>query len=228
MKSVVAGVPYPLGKDLVKDLVTYAVSRSNLKASTRIESNVCPRIRFTGYKPDFKTELSLAFGDYVEAYDPRSKGKSNDVMTARTEPCVALYPSANRNGSWMFYNLVTKAHVQRSQWKKLPVTQFVIDAMKVVAGEMAIEMQEADQLENSSGGIEHNERDQDVHHPVYVPMVEMTDEEVRLQESDAVEESAPADNDVPELCDPDRDDDSDSESGDTSLGEDQELEELDA
>ena len=103
MRSVVAGFPYPLGKDLVKDLVTYAISRSNLKASKGIESNVCPRVRFTGYKPDFKTELSLAFGDYVEVYDPKSKGKSNDIITAQTEPCVALSPSASRNGSWVFY-----------------------------------------------------------------------------------------------------------------------------
>jgi len=87
MRSVVAGLPYTLGKDLVKDLV------------------------FTGYKPDFKTELSLAFGDYVEVYDPKSKGKSNDIMTAQTEPCVALYPSASRNGSWVFYSLLTKGRV---------------------------------------------------------------------------------------------------------------------
>jgi len=99
-----------------------------------------------------------------------------------------------------------------------------MDAMRAAAGEKVIEMQEADQIENTCGDLECDE--QGVHKPVYVPLVEMTDEEVRLQDSDAVEESVPADNDVPELCDPD--DDSDSESGDTFVGEDHELEELDA
>jgi len=69
MRSVMAGLPYPLPRDRIKDLVTYAVSRTNLKASTELESNVCPRVRLTRHKSDFKSELSLAIGDYVEAYN---------------------------------------------------------------------------------------------------------------------------------------------------------------
>lgn len=133
MQSVVAGLPYLLAKDRVKDLVIYAVSMSNFKASTGIELNVCLCVRFIGYEPDFKTELGLAFGDYIKAYDPESKDKSNNGMPARTEPCVALNPSANRNGSWVMYNLAMKAYVRWLQWKKLLVNQFVIDAMKAMA-----------------------------------------------------------------------------------------------
>jgi hypothetical protein len=140
MRSVIAGLPYPLAKEQVKDFAVYAVSRSNLKASIGLESTVCPRVRFTGYKRDYKTELCLAFGDYVEAYDPKSKDRSNDVMVARSELCVALYPSANRNGSWIFYNLTSKSYVRRSQWRKSPTMQYVIDAMRSLAGERVVEL----------------------------------------------------------------------------------------
>jgi hypothetical protein len=51
----------------------------------------------------------------VEAYNPRAASKSNDVTVPRTEPCIALYPSANRNGSWVFYNVKTKTYVRRSR-----------------------------------------------------------------------------------------------------------------
>lgn len=72
MRSVIAGLPYKLSKDRMKDLATYAVNRTNLKSTEGLISNESPRVRFTGVKPDFKTEFGLAFGDYipVEAYDP--------------------------------------------------------------------------------------------------------------------------------------------------------------
>lgn len=67
-------------------------------------SNVAPRVSFTGRKINYKKEFALAFGDYCECYDP--KVISNDAEQKRTEPCIALYPTANANGSWIFLNLV--------------------------------------------------------------------------------------------------------------------------
>jgi hypothetical protein len=37
-------------------------------------------------------EYSLAFGDYVESYDPKAHKDSNNVLVPCTEPCVALCP----------------------------------------------------------------------------------------------------------------------------------------
>ena len=61
MRSVIAGLPYKLSKDRMKDLATYAVNRTNLKSTEGLTiSNESPRVRFTGVKPDFKTEFGLA------------------------------------------------------------------------------------------------------------------------------------------------------------------------
>jgi len=134
MRSIIAGLPYRLPKDRVKDLAMFAVNRTNLKSTGGLVSKESPRVRFTGIKPEYKTEFGLGFGDYVEAYNPRAEKRSNDVTMARTEPCIALYPSANRNGSWIFWNLCTKTYVRRTQWRRLPTSQTVIDIMNDMAG----------------------------------------------------------------------------------------------
>jgi hypothetical protein len=54
----------------------------------------------------------IIHGDYIEAYNPRAEGMSNDVLMIRTEPCIALYPSANRNGSWIMLNLNSNSYVR--------------------------------------------------------------------------------------------------------------------
>jgi hypothetical protein len=141
-RSVVAGLPYKLPQKHVKDLITYTVSRVNLRSTSALNTQACPRVRFTGYRPNFKSELGLAFGDYVEVYNPKTHERSNDVFTERTEPCIALYPTANRNGSWVFYNLRTESYVRRSQWKKLPTPQLVIDIMNKLAGVTGVSVAE--------------------------------------------------------------------------------------
>jgi uncharacterized protein involved in tolerance to divalent cations len=45
---------------------------------------------------DYKKELQLAFGDYIEA----NEGTSN-TMAERSAACIALYPAANSTGSWV-------------------------------------------------------------------------------------------------------------------------------
>ncbi len=70
----------------------------------------------------------------MEAYNPRAEARSNDVNIARTEPCIALYPSANRNGSWIMWNINTKAYVRRTQWRKLPLSETLINIMNDIAG----------------------------------------------------------------------------------------------
>jgi hypothetical protein len=98
----------------IRPTVMHAVSRMNLRSTDGLNTNVCPRVHCTGYRPTYKSELGLSFGDYVESYDPKANERSNDVLKARTKPCIALYPTANRNGSWVLYNLTTKSCVRRS------------------------------------------------------------------------------------------------------------------
>jgi hypothetical protein len=182
MRSIVAGLPYKLKRDRVKDLVTYAVSRTNLKSTSALAMNVCPRVRFTGFKPDYQTEFGFSFGDYVEAYDPTSKSKSNDILTERTQPCIALYPSGNRNGSWVFWSLSTRSYIRRSQWKRLPVSQEVIDAMNTEAGDYKVVIADV-----ADGGIEANDiysepevEPTTTHVPKFVPELPCKDSEAQL------------------------------------------------
>jgi hypothetical protein len=67
MRLVIAGLPYKLAKDCIKDLVSYVVSQMNLKGTSPWNTRECLRVCFTGFKPDYKLELSLSFWDYVEA-----------------------------------------------------------------------------------------------------------------------------------------------------------------
>jgi hypothetical protein len=130
-RSVLAGLPYTLPKNRVKDLVTYVVNRMNTRRTSALNDNVCPRTRFTGRKIDYKREFMLGFGDYVETYDPKVRSNS---MRERTEPCIALYPAANVSGSWIFWNLKTEAYVRRTHWIKMFMPQRVITSMNEHAG----------------------------------------------------------------------------------------------
>ena len=124
-RSVHESLPWTQPVWLDKDLMTFCVSRKNLRRSTN--SVVSARVKFTGRKPDFKKELGIAYGDYCECYDPNVV--SNSATTPRTAPCIALYPTGNANGSWVFLNINTKKRVRRTNWQPMVTTQLIIDAM---------------------------------------------------------------------------------------------------
>ena len=89
----------------------------NLRRTSSNVSILSPRVAFTRRKPNYKKEVGLAFGDYVECYDP--KVKSNDAEDECAEPCIALYPTGNAVGSWNFLNITTSRQVRRSNWTKM-------------------------------------------------------------------------------------------------------------
>ena len=139
-RSILAGLPYSLPKNRVKDLVTYVVNRMNTRRTTALSDNVCPRTKFTGKKIDYEREFLLGFGDYVEAYDPKVTSNS---MQGRTEPCIALYPAANVSGSWILWNMRTDTYVRRTHWMKMRTTREVIDAMNALSGNTRIRAADA-------------------------------------------------------------------------------------
>jgi hypothetical protein len=63
------GLPWKLPMGLIEGLVAYAVSRINIPRTTALSENVCPRVLFTSLPANYKKELQVAFGDYVEAYE---------------------------------------------------------------------------------------------------------------------------------------------------------------
>jgi hypothetical protein len=109
---------------LVKDLVANVISHINICRTMAINLNVCPSVLFTGVRINFKKELELAFGDYIEVYDgTKNTSKSNSIH------CIALYPCCSATGSWEFMSLKTKTRVHHSQWKLTVTTQAIVDTM---------------------------------------------------------------------------------------------------
>jgi Reverse transcriptase (RNA-dependent DNA polymerase) len=143
IRSVVSGLPWKLPKVLVKDLVAYAVSRRNVRRTTSRVDSVAPRVAFTGRRIQYKKEFAIAFGDYVESYDPH--GIKNDAMRERTQPGIALYPAGNAHGSWIFYQVNTGKRVMPSTWTKMVTSQLIVDKMNELAGQVDVQLFPADQ-----------------------------------------------------------------------------------
>jgi len=145
-------LPWKLPPILLKDLVAFAVSRINTRRSTAIIQNVCARVSFTGMKPNFWKELSLGFGDYCEVYNG-----TNNTTKSRSVPCLALYPCCNVTGSWVFYNLLAKTRIRRTQWKKMITTEEFVKTMNALnSKEIAIEPVGSIEEPVEPGQIQHN------------------------------------------------------------------------
>ena len=122
---VLAGLPFELPRSNVPYLVAYAVSRLNIRCTDALDGNVCPRLLFTGVKVNAK-ELSLSFGDYVETYQ-EGLNRTN-TMLPRSIACIVLHPNSNSTGTWGFWNLKKNKVVRRSHWKKMVVTELIVEA----------------------------------------------------------------------------------------------------
>jgi hypothetical protein len=134
------GLPWKLPVVLVKDLVAYAVSRLNIRRTTSLSENVCPRVLFTGVPVDYKKELLFAFGDYIEAYEG-----TDNTSRARSSACIALHPASNATGSWVLWKIETMSRVRRSNIKKMVTTDIIIQAMNSVANESQLEEAEEEE-----------------------------------------------------------------------------------
>jgi hypothetical protein len=207
-RSVKAGLPWKLPPSLVVDLVTYAVSRINIHRTTALNISVCPKVLFTGLRVNYKKELSLAFGDYVEVYD----GMDNTARS-RSVPCIALYPCNNMTGSWAFLNLSTKQYIRRSQWQKMQTTDIIISQTfdPELLRQLPVIQQEV---------LEREERPEPVGEQMAVPEVQQEGQVVMpsaVPGTQVLEEpTAGVDEESPELV-PQEQDDSDDEAEDDDV-----------
>jgi len=123
-RSVICGLYFLLPESLVDDLITYCVSRLNIRSTASLMGHESPRVRLTGRPVDYKLEFKLSSGDYVEARNPEVT--QNDIRSPRSDPCIALFPTSGINGAWKMLNLKTKRKVLRSVYKNIPTTPDVI------------------------------------------------------------------------------------------------------
>jgi hypothetical protein len=103
----------------MKYCVYFATSRINLIRHSETSDKISPLELFTGRRTDFKIDLRVSFGDYVQAHTPQS---SNN-MDARSTGYLALLPTGNKNGSVLFYSLATGKVITRDHWTPEEVIQ---------------------------------------------------------------------------------------------------------
>jgi hypothetical protein len=120
------GLPWKLPKRFVPDLVGYAVSRLNIWRTQALSGNVCPRVLFTGIPVPY-SELSVAFGDYVESYEG-----TDNTSELRSAACIALCPVGNTTGSWTLWKLSTHMKVRRTNFQKLVTSELVKRAVNAL------------------------------------------------------------------------------------------------
>jgi hypothetical protein len=125
---VKAGLPWTLPRSQVKDLMMYCVSCVNLRRTSALDGTVCPKVLFTGLKPNYRKELSLAFGDYVEVYSG-----TDNTSRERSVPCIALYPVGNATSTWQFWNLHTKRYMRHSMRVRMRHSELVSDIINGIA-----------------------------------------------------------------------------------------------
>jgi hypothetical protein len=125
-RAVKNGLPWKLPVNLVKYLVSYVVGRINIRRTTLLSTNMSPYRLFTGTKINYKKSLSLGFGDYCKVFN------GIDNTSRRTLPCIALHPCNNLTGSWQFLNITSGMMIRRSNWRRMVMTQAVMDQMNAM------------------------------------------------------------------------------------------------
>jgi len=124
VRTHIHSLPFLLSSTLLTWLVLFVVSRINCEPSNVHADGLCPRERFLRRGLDYKRDLRVGFGDYVQVQIPRS---NTNGMEARTEGAIAVLPTGNIQGSTKFYLLNSGRTVTRDQWVPLPMPQTMID-----------------------------------------------------------------------------------------------------
>ena len=102
----------------------------------------------------------------------------------RSRACIALYQSANVNGSWILFSLVTKARVRSSNFVVMKMTDQVISTMNSIACEGTVAQATIPEAIGSVVAVEEPDSQYEVHNPVQI------NEYVNQQELEAVDEVA--------------------------------------
>ena len=133
LRAYLQSIPYQLMFSLLRYLVEYVTIMLNFEPNSQREDPTSPYELFRGLKIDYKRQLRISFGDYAECTDPRV---TSNTMERRTDPCIALLPLLNAQGSYLFYNLETRRTCVRDTWTELPFPADILKRLnKLAAGQ---------------------------------------------------------------------------------------------
>jgi hypothetical protein len=119
-------LPFIMSKMMLMKNVVFCVRGVNLVASSTSADKTSPFEQFTGRKFDAKIDLRIAFGDYVQAINPRRTTKS------RTRTHMGVW-TGSLNGSVEMWRISTRAFVTRDQFTVLSMPDEVIKLLDKMA-----------------------------------------------------------------------------------------------
>ena len=129
-RAVLHSLPYALPSKLLIFLVLFVVFCLNIVPVKSKGRMICPRELMTGRKVNYKRDLRIRFGEYIQATTPNI---ISNTMHERTDGDIALLSTGNVEGTIHAYNLATKRLVRRDRWTVLPIPDIVIQHMNTLA-----------------------------------------------------------------------------------------------
>ncbi len=129
VRGIINTLPFRLTFNMLVFLVLFCVSRINLVPHKANAGLVSPAQLFRDRLVDYRTELQLSFGEYVEATDRTT----DNSMRPRTHPCISLLPVGNSTGSWKMLSLNTGKVVTRDHWVVKPFNNLVLEHLNALA-----------------------------------------------------------------------------------------------
>jgi len=130
VRATLQSIPYQLMFSLLRYLVEYVTLMLNFEPNSTREDPTSPYELFRGLKVDYKRQLRISFGDYAECHNPHI---TSNTVHRRTDPCLALLPTLNAQGSHLFYNLDTRSTCIRDTWDKLPFPADILRRCNMLA-----------------------------------------------------------------------------------------------
>ena len=123
VRSVYNTLPFKSMPDrMMIELVYYCTFWLNsFPNESGVSETLSPRTIVTGESIDYTKHCKLEFGEYVQTHE-----EHDNTMVARTVGAIALRPTGNYQGSYVFYSLNTGRTIVRNQWTSIPMPEEVI------------------------------------------------------------------------------------------------------
>jgi len=118
-------IPSRMMIQLVYNCTFWINSFPNEKGISKL---MIPRTIVTGNHINYSKHCKLEFGEYVQTHE-----EHDNTMITRTTGAIALRPTGNAQGSYIFFSLSSGRTITRNRWTVLPMPNEVITRVKAMA-----------------------------------------------------------------------------------------------
>jgi hypothetical protein len=129
VRSIIQVIHFNLPGSWVPYLVRFVTNRINMFLAKGGIVNTTPYEAFNGRPVSIKNDVRLAFGEYVEVTIP----ETNNSMSSRTRPGIALGQTDNTAGSGVFFSMETLKTFGGDLWTSRPMPTTMVTAINTLA-----------------------------------------------------------------------------------------------